>query len=813
MDLIRTLLVYMSVLLSSSAINSPALTPPPPDLTTPTPAVTATAQVTASPTLVPTATPTATPTTPPLLAVGDRGEAVRRLQARLQELGYLTGKVDGIFGKQTKEALQYFQRLNGLSVDGIAGPKTYQKLYNDPNVVYAPVATSTPRPVTASVPVYYRNAKGVLLGSDTVLVSQGSLAITPNPRLIPANHTLISASSVTVTVDSRGKATPASVAFVYQPSSELVPVLIPIYYRTDSNLTLATDSISVLPGQSLTVVANAGKVPAGYTLITSDRLSVSVNTQGVATPSVLTFIYRQNAVSVNVPVYYRDSLGALIGQEVRTLGAGTHMVTANSSLVPAGYVLQGSSSQQVTVSSQGAVSPSSITFVYKTSQVTVSVPVKYVDQADSKVLHSDTVSIVSGQSLTLSADQSKVPEGYVLAGSNTVTITVSAQGVPSPVEAVFVWRKQGQAQVEVQYKTTGGALLGAESFTLSEGTHTITANDSGLSDWVRQGSATQNVTVAQDGTATPPLVIFLYEKATTPTPTPTATPTATPTTAPTATPTSEPTEEPTETPAPSLPIEYIIEYVKADDESALLGGFVETLGEGTHQITARDTQLGDYFLIAADTAPKAVTVSSDGTAEPGKLVFRFAKPETPEPTEEPTPEPTEEPTPEPTEEPTPEPTEEPTPEPSFNKFPNFGMTTISEGSFPLYTGPGIDYYRIADAMVNGGEEVYTFGTDGSFILIGHQVTDGWQLGYAPLAAIGVPLDPTDWSGTVMTTVSTASLSSDHIGDNHADDVSIPSGTVLTVLAEVKNSDLLYVQVPDAGGKPARGFIPRSAIGL
>ena len=124
MDLIRTLLVYMSLLLSSSAVSSPAMTPVPPSFSTPTPAVTATAQMTAAPTSLPTITPTATPTRTPLLAMGDRGEDVRRLQARLQELGYLGGKVDGIFGKQTKEALEEFQRLNRLSVDGIAGPKT-----------------------------------------------------------------------------------------------------------------------------------------------------------------------------------------------------------------------------------------------------------------------------------------------------------------------------------------------------------------------------------------------------------------------------------------------------------------------------------------------------------------------------------------------------------------------------------------------------------------------------------------------------------------------------------------------------------------
>lgn len=55
---------------------------------------------------------------------GSRGEEVRKIQERLKKWGYYTGNVDGIYGSQTKKAVEYFQRKNGLSVDGIAGPKT-----------------------------------------------------------------------------------------------------------------------------------------------------------------------------------------------------------------------------------------------------------------------------------------------------------------------------------------------------------------------------------------------------------------------------------------------------------------------------------------------------------------------------------------------------------------------------------------------------------------------------------------------------------------------------------------------------------------
>lgn len=48
----------------------------------------------------------------------------RTIQTKLKRWGYYTGNVDGIYGPLTREAVRYFQRKNGLSVDGIVGPQT-----------------------------------------------------------------------------------------------------------------------------------------------------------------------------------------------------------------------------------------------------------------------------------------------------------------------------------------------------------------------------------------------------------------------------------------------------------------------------------------------------------------------------------------------------------------------------------------------------------------------------------------------------------------------------------------------------------------
>ena len=59
---------------------------------------------------------------------GSRGEEVRQIQTKLKRWGYYNGNIDGIYGSQTQEAVRYFQRKNGLSVDGIAGPATLKAM-------------------------------------------------------------------------------------------------------------------------------------------------------------------------------------------------------------------------------------------------------------------------------------------------------------------------------------------------------------------------------------------------------------------------------------------------------------------------------------------------------------------------------------------------------------------------------------------------------------------------------------------------------------------------------------------------------------
>lgn len=59
---------------------------------------------------------------------GSRGEEVKQIQTKLKRWGYYNGSVDGIYGTQTVNAVKSFQRKNGLTQDGIAGPATLKAM-------------------------------------------------------------------------------------------------------------------------------------------------------------------------------------------------------------------------------------------------------------------------------------------------------------------------------------------------------------------------------------------------------------------------------------------------------------------------------------------------------------------------------------------------------------------------------------------------------------------------------------------------------------------------------------------------------------
>lgn len=83
------------------------------------------------------------------LKVGSSGEDVKRLQTRLMELGYYTGKISGNYLEGTKSAIAAFQEKIGEEATGIADPDTQSVLYSGDALSQSAKAAAAATPTMA----------------------------------------------------------------------------------------------------------------------------------------------------------------------------------------------------------------------------------------------------------------------------------------------------------------------------------------------------------------------------------------------------------------------------------------------------------------------------------------------------------------------------------------------------------------------------------------------------------------------------------------------------------------------------------------
>ncbi|WP_346293492.1 peptidoglycan-binding protein [Sphaerothrix gracilis] len=86
----------------------------------------------------------------PTLRLNSEGTPVTELQALLKLLGYYSGEVSGRYGEETQTAVAQFQQAADLSVDGIVGPATWNRLLPSPPSADNPPATSSDQAVGAT---------------------------------------------------------------------------------------------------------------------------------------------------------------------------------------------------------------------------------------------------------------------------------------------------------------------------------------------------------------------------------------------------------------------------------------------------------------------------------------------------------------------------------------------------------------------------------------------------------------------------------------------------------------------------------------
>jgi hypothetical protein len=107
------------------------------------------------------------------LKYGAKGAAVKTLQTRLKQLGYVPGKVDGVYGSGTRAAVWAFQKVQGIKPTSTVASKTWNAL-EKPKTPKVLVPKGKPTRVeinlTKQIMVLYRGGKRKLISH----ISSGS---------------------------------------------------------------------------------------------------------------------------------------------------------------------------------------------------------------------------------------------------------------------------------------------------------------------------------------------------------------------------------------------------------------------------------------------------------------------------------------------------------------------------------------------------------------------------------------------------------------------------------------------------------------
>jgi len=186
------------------------------------------------PFLTPTATPwggievithspgPASPTpTPMVLKLGATGPTVSELQRRLRDLRYYTGSVDGDFGQGTDAAVRAFQARNRLTVDGIAGTATLNRLNSSsalPAPTPTPRATATPK-INPNTYLQSGSSGSEVRRMQQRLIELGYLMGTPNGQFDEMTEAAVYAFQNRNTSYSDGIAGPQTLEKLYSSSA------------------------------------------------------------------------------------------------------------------------------------------------------------------------------------------------------------------------------------------------------------------------------------------------------------------------------------------------------------------------------------------------------------------------------------------------------------------------------------------------------------------------------------------------------------------------------------------------------------------
>ncbi len=154
-----------------------------------------------------------------LLKVGASGPAVEKIQLALIDLGFPLPRfgVDGIFGSETRAAVQDYQRAKGLVADGIVGPITMGSL--DAQFPAPPTPTRQPPtlpPPTQQPPTLPPPTRPLSDALDLARITSVSLTVIPNDVVRQKTNGVVEvATEITATASAQLSPGPGNTLFTF----------------------------------------------------------------------------------------------------------------------------------------------------------------------------------------------------------------------------------------------------------------------------------------------------------------------------------------------------------------------------------------------------------------------------------------------------------------------------------------------------------------------------------------------------------------------------------------------------------------------
>lgn len=143
----------------------------------------------------------------------------------------------------------------------------------------------------AKVNIVYKDISNNVLYNEARMLMEGRHNVSPRSSFVPNGYKLSGSANQKVTVNSKGKANPATIEFVYIPP---ITATISLHYRDSDGNEYAKDTRTVYYGNN-TVKANKAYLPSGYKFAGETSFGVTVDAAGAPSVSNITVLIEKGS--------------------------------------------------------------------------------------------------------------------------------------------------------------------------------------------------------------------------------------------------------------------------------------------------------------------------------------------------------------------------------------------------------------------------------------------------------------------------------------------------------------------------------------